>query len=194
MNRLATRLGVSLCAAIAPAAARPDPIPLEALTVRSGFEQAQLQERGSEDEPYWGKVHARLLTVEGAQGLVTQVVELRLGPEAPRNLAGYLRSWRASHGCTATQIRDVPALRLGASEPPQLTFEGTCKGGDVFVNRVLLVGQVAYELHVYALIGRETPGAHTGPRLREAMRDLASRIEPSAPASPATPTRSTATR
>ena len=64
-------------------------------------------------------------------------------PQRPASsLQGYLSRWRARHGCTAKELR-LPRLHRG----PELDFEGSCKGGDVYVIKVLLAKGRVYELH-----------------------------------------------
>lgn len=148
------------------------PLVLRRLTVKSGLERAEVLERKDEQEAHWGKVAAlRSWAVRGKDQVWTRVIEIQLGERSPRRLAGYLPRWLKSHGCTAKEVKDLPALKQGTREPPQLTFAGSCKGGERYLKRVLLLGDTAYELHVDASpMTKEV-------RLREALLALFSRLE-----------------
>jgi len=152
----------SIARAPAPARARPDvgppgPLALRRLTV-AGFQRAERVER-EDEEAHWGRVSTRSFSLKGEGQEWKRVVEIRLGRRSPRSLKGYLRHWRASHGCTAKEVRDLPKTMRGSDAPPQLTFAGVCKGGDAYIIRVLLLDDTAYELHAdsYARGGPPRP-------------------------------------
>lgn len=137
---------------------------LRALTV-TGFEAAAVET--FDGDAFFGKVTARSLTARRGE-VTARVVEL--APTRVRRLDGYLAAWRKHHGCTAKEVQGLPALRRGATTPPQLTFGGVCEGGDTFLIRVVALEGVAYELHVDA-------PALGGADLRPAMEDLLERVE-----------------
>jgi hypothetical protein len=148
------------------------PLALRRLTVRSGFERAEVIERKNEQEAHWGKVPAvRSWAVRSEDQVWTRVIEIQLGDRSPRSLSGYLPRWLKSHGCTAKEVVDLPPLKQGSRTPPQLTFSGSCKGGERYLKRVLLLGDTAYELHVDA-----SPLVKAA-RLREALLALFARLE-----------------
>lgn len=128
-----------------PDAGPPGPLRLQRLTV-AGFQRAERTER-EDEEAHWGRVSTRSFSLKGEGQEWKRVVEIRLGRRSPRGLEGYLRHWRASHGCTAKEVHDLPKTTRGLDAPPQLTFSGVCKGGDAYIIRVLLLGDTAYELH-----------------------------------------------
>ena len=109
-------------------------------------ETRQVEER----DPLWGE--SRITIVEGtdARGVSYRLVRAtpRARPRWPRRRAELLRRWRAAHACSADVVAAIPPLRLGARTPPQITFAGSCEGGDRYVARLLLIGGLGYELHV----------------------------------------------
>lgn len=157
-------------AADAPAAR---PLVLRRISIRFGFERAVPVDDEERDEAHWGKVNAsRSWSTQSQDRVWTRVKELVLGPRSPRTLAGYLARWRTIHGCAAREVKDLPPLERGGRALPQVTFGGTCEGGDAFLTRVLLVDDTAYELHADGSALQVK-----APRLREALQELLSRID-----------------
>jgi hypothetical protein len=144
----------------------PEPLKIGTLSV-SGFEHAEVLEV-TETVAHWGEVTSRSWAVAQG-GIFKRVVEHRLGSKAPRTLAGYFRHWRALHGCTAKEVSNLPATRR---EPPlpEITFEGSCKGGDTYLMRVFRLGDAAYELHVDGPVGISPQ------KLRAAMLELLKQV------------------
>jgi len=148
------------------------PLLLRRLTVRSGFERAEVLEPKDEEEAHWGRVAAvKSWSVRGEDQVWTRVVEIQLGARSRRSLSGYLPRWLQSHGCVAREVKDLPPLKQGSRALPQLTFSGSCKGGEIYLMRVILIGDTAYELHADA--SPQVKGA----RLRAALLALFSRLE-----------------
>lgn len=140
-------------------------VELRSLTLGRGFEAAAVE--SFDGDGFFGRLTARSRSV--AWGAITaRVVEL--APPKARRLDGYLAAWRAQHGCTAKEVKGLPLLARQGTTPPQLTFGGACEGGDAYLIRVIALAGVAYELHVDAPVA-------SGADLREAMRDLLSRVE-----------------
>lgn len=163
-----------LLAALAAAAADPPPaLDLKHLRVAGAFGDPEV-------EPHYGDSHfgaasLRMWSVNDGAGLWSRVVEI-VPERRPRGLAGYVGHWRSGHGCTAREVRDLPpSKRTGSAPPPQVTFEGSCEGGDAYITRVLVVGAVVYELHVDRRIGASRGS------LPDAMKALLARVELKAP-------------
>lgn len=95
----------------------------------------------------WGPAQERSWSKTSTSGATLRVVEVV--PARPAtSLKGYLARWRAGHGCTAQELR-LPPLRLG----PELSFRGSCKGGDIYAIKVLLAKGRVYELHADTRVG-----------------------------------------
>jgi hypothetical protein len=105
------------------------------------------------DDAIWGRGHVTLVEGTDAEGITYRLIEhkprKRLASLKPAQL---LRRWQASHACAPLLRHDPPPLRRGRQAPPQITFAGTCEGGDVFVVRLLLVDGVGYEIHADFLV------------------------------------------
>jgi hypothetical protein len=103
-----------------------------------------------EDDVLWGRAHVTRVEGTDARGVSYRLARLEphARPHWPKRRADWLRRWRAGHACTARFVDAIPPSRRGKLVPPQMTFAGSCEGGDRYVMRVLVVDRVAYELHV----------------------------------------------
>lgn len=154
------------------AATPPSDAALELIRLRVAGAFAEPEVVEDVAEAHFGESSLKMWSVQ-EDGVWTRVVEI-IPKKRPKGLAGYLRHWRASHGCTAEESRDLPpSKRSGSPPPPQVTFRGSCEGGDAYILRVLLIGDVVYELHVDRR-GLDAP-------LRRAMLRLLARVELKAP-------------
>jgi hypothetical protein len=124
----------------------PAPTEHGALVVRAGFEGVSPVEH-PEGSGEWGPAKERSWSKTSSTGATLRVVEV-VPARPPTSLKGYLGRWRAGHGCTAKELR-LPQLGLG----PELNFEGSCKGGDLYAIKVLLVKGRVYELHADRRVG-----------------------------------------
>jgi hypothetical protein len=138
---------------------------LRALTIASGFDDATVDRY--ESDAFFGHCSATQRSVRVGK-VWRRVVELT--PTKRRTLDGYLGAWRGNHGCTADEVRGVTSLTRRGVRPPQLTFGGSCEGGDTYLLRVILLEGVAYELHVDTSV-------MTKVELRGELEDLLSRVE-----------------
>lgn len=163
-------LAATLVALPAATPAQAEPLELGALVVRSGFEKAERFDDEAGAQSFWGKASVTQWSASRESGASWRVVELV--PARPaKAVTGYLARWRASHGCTANEVKDLPRSVRDGKELPQLTFEGSCKGGDRFVMRVLVVDGRAYELHADArVVGSKVD-------LRAELKALLERVE-----------------
>jgi hypothetical protein len=124
-------------------------------------------------DPLWGR--SRVTIVEGtdARGVSYRLVRVtsRARPRWPRRRTDLLRRWRAAHACTAVLVDVASPLRRGARPPPQITFAGSCEGGDRYVTRLLSIDGLIYELHVDQALRANAP-AVSDAELREAFARL----------------------
>ncbi len=150
------------------------PLVLRRLIVRPGLERPEVIERAAHDDAHFGRVAMKSWSSLDDDGVWTRVVELQLGRRSPRTIAGYLEHWRRSHGCTTTQVEDVPPLGRLPHLPPQLTFGGSCEGGDIYLMRVVILAGTAYELHADTSIANVRQGPM--PPLRPALAALLDRL------------------
>jgi len=146
-----------------------EPLELAALRVKAGFEKAEIHEEKAE-QGAWGRATEKTWSVRTEKGVWWRVVEV-VPQKPPRSLAGFLGRWLANHGCAAKEVKDLPPLSHEGLAPVQLAFGGSCKGGDLYLIRVALLGDRAYEFHV------DTGVASAPADLRAEMKALLEQVE-----------------
>jgi hypothetical protein len=78
----------------------------------------------------------------------------------PRAFHGYLARWQHNHKCTAAERQIGKPIEISAvgrklkEIPPQLTWSGTCAGGDTYIVRAIAIGRQIVEAQVWLNIGR----------------------------------------
>jgi hypothetical protein len=161
---------------------------LEALRVPVGFARAEVLERHDEHDPHWGAISLRQYSLQLPSHIWWRIVEIKLGPKAPRTLKHYLEHWHQNHGCSGMLVDGVPALRRGDEKLPQITYSGACEAPEEFIVRVVIVGDLVYELHAdVELHFSGTPvEAHASPTkrpaspksaLRDSLTELLGQVE-----------------
>jgi len=173
-ERLSRALALSVLL-LAGSARAGEPLVLRRLTLTAGLEGAGKQQERAAVPEWGGTVVTRSFSACDRDHVCRRVVEHELGARGPRDLSRYLARWRAHHHCAVKLVRDLPPLRLGVWVPPQLTFAGSCEGGDFFVIRVVHLGDTGYELHADWQL--RVGGADGSQRLRPVLRALLSEIK-----------------
>jgi hypothetical protein len=126
-----------------------------------------------EGDPVWGRGHVTIVEGTDSRGVSYRLVRVtpRARPRWPRRRAELLRRWRAGHACTAALVDAFPPLRRSARTPPQITFAGSCEGGDRYLARLLSLDRLIYELHVDQALRANAPEVPESD-LREAFARL----------------------
>jgi len=104
-------------------------------------------------------------------------------PKRPHRFKGYLAEWLHHHKCTGEEIRVGGASRFDtttepAEIPAQVTWTGSCAGGDHYIARAIGVGHQIVELHLD--VGLQSKVAnHTA---EQTFADLVSQVRLTRPA------------
>lgn len=160
-----------------PAGAMEVTLPHLAVTLAGAGLERLVEEEGAGP---WGAARIAWHSSTGADGITRRVAHIqpRRAPR-PSRLARFLSTWRKSHGCVARTTRAFFATRRRAATPPQLTFQGSCEGGDHYRLRVLVVGGAVYLLQVHGSVVQVSATSLDG-----AFRELLASVRISTDAQP----------
>jgi hypothetical protein len=146
-----------------------------------------------EENSPWGKVQTHATQGEARYGQIRFIYEFShstlIGTSAsapkptvalaPQKLAQVLRYFLRSHKCSAVEIKQAPLLDADGVAWPQITWAGSCAGGDSYQNTQFIAHNRLYQIgvsqvreHTQAPSNQAAPN-QTPPSLTEALRRFA---------------------
>jgi hypothetical protein len=138
----------------------------------------------------WGKVQTHAIQGEARYGQINYIYEFSYSTlisasasapkptvaPAPQKLAQVPRYFLRSHKCSAVEIKQSPLLDADGIAWPQITWAGSCAGGDSYQNTQLIAHGRLYQIGVSYQNIRQTTEAtnnQAAPSLTEALRRFA---------------------